>query len=69
MVKIGRKEYNIIADNRGIIKLLNALIRYYSGRKAKKTCKKLLGIGLEKVAKIENTSKNELNQAEKLQKK
>ena len=36
--------------------------------KAKNSHKKLLGIGLEKIAEIENTSKNELSQAEKLQK-
>ena len=36
--------------------------------KAKNSRKKLLGIGLEKIAEIENTSKNELSQAEKLQK-
>ena len=69
MVKIIKSENNIITENRGIIQLLNALSRYYSGRKAKNTRKKLLGIGLEKLAKIENISKNELNQAEKLQKK
>ena len=47
MVKIGRKKYNIITENRGIIELLNALSRYYSGRKAKNSREKLLGIGLE----------------------
>ena len=36
--------------------------------KAKNSRKKLLGIGLEKIAEIESTSKNELSQAEKLQK-
>ena len=36
--------------------------------KAKNSRKKLLGIGLEKIAEIENTSKNELSRAEKLQK-
>ena len=69
MVKIIKSENNIITENRGIIQLLNALSRYYSARKAKNTRKKVLGIRLEKVAKIENISKNELNQAEKLQKK
>ena len=33
--------------------------------KAKNIRKKLLGIGLEKIAEIENTSKNELSQTEK----
>ena len=69
MVKIARKENNIITKNGGIIESLNVLSRYYSGRKAKNTRKKLLGIGLEKIAKIENIWKNELNQAKKLQKK
>ena len=69
MVKIIRSENNIITENRGIIELLNALSRYYIRRKAKTTRKKLLGIGLEKVTKIENISKDELNQPEKLQKK
>ena len=53
----------------GIKEFLNALSKYSSGRKAKNARKKLLRMGLEKVAKIENISKNELNQAEKLQKK
>ena len=69
MLKRGSKECNIITENRGIIKLLNALSRYYSGRKTKNSRKKLLRIVLEKIAEIENISKNELNQAEKLQKK
>ena len=69
MVKIIKSENNIITENRGIIQLLIVLSRYYSARKAKNTRKKVLRIGLEKVAKIENISKNELNQAEKLQKK
>ena len=54
MVKTARKENNIITKNGGIIESLNVLSRYYSGRKAKNTRKKLLGIGLEKIAKIEN---------------
>ena len=67
MKEFTRKEYNIITENKGIIELLNALSRYYSRRKVKNIRKKLLGIGLEKTAKIENISKNELNQAKKLQ--
>ena len=35
----------------------------------KSNCKKLLEIGPEKIAKIQNISKNELNPAKKLQKK
>ena len=52
MLKIVRKECNIITENRGIIELLNVLSRYYSGRKAKNSRKKLLRIVLEKIAKI-----------------
>ena len=44
MVKWGRKEENIITENRGIIELLNTLSRCYSRRKAKNTHKKLLGM-------------------------
>ena len=46
-------------------KLLNTLNRYDSKRKGEKLAK----IGLEKVTKIPNISENEVNQAEKLQKK
>ena len=49
--------------------LLNTLSRYDSRRKVKSNCRKLLEIGLEKIAKIQNISKNELNQAKKLQRK
>ena len=78
MVELTRKEYNIIiAKNRGIIEpqnmttqgLINALTRYDSRRKVRNNRKKLLKIGLEKIAKIQNISKNELNQAKKLQRK
>ena len=74
MVELTRKQYNIIAKNRGAIEpqktttkeLLNALSRYDSRCKVKSTRRKLLRIGLEKIAKIQNISKNELNQGEKL---
>ena len=77
MVELTRKEYNIIAKNRGIIEpenmstqeLLNTLSRYDSRRKIKSNRWKLSKIGLGKIAKIQNISKNELNQAEKLKKK
>ena len=46
--------------------LLNTLRRYDSRRKLKNNYRKLLGIGLEKIAKIQNSSKNELKQAKKL---
>ena len=76
MVELTRKEYNI-AKNRGIIEpqnmstqeLINTLSRYDSRRKVKNICKKVSGTGLEKIAKIQNISKNELNQVKKLQKK
>ena len=75
MVELTRKEYNIIAKNRGIIEpqnistkeLLNIPSRYDIRHKVKSTHRKLLKIILEKNAKIQNISKNELNKAEKLQ--
>ena len=77
MVELTRKEYNITAKNRGFIEpqkmstqeLLNTLSRYDSRRKVKSNCKKLVKTGLGKIAKIQNISKNELNQAKKLQNK
>ena len=77
MVEITRKEYNIIVKKRGIIEpkkmstqeLLNALSRYDSRRKVKSNRRNLLEIKLEKIAKIQNTSKNELNKVKNLQKK
>ena len=77
MVEFTRKEYNIIAKNRDIIEprnmstqeLSNTLRRYDSRRKLKNNYRKLLGMGLEKTAKIQNSSKNELNQVKKLLKK
>ena len=46
--------------------LMNTLSRYDSRRKVKNIRKKLSEIGLKKVAKIQNISKNELSQAKKL---
>ena len=76
MVELNRKEYNIIAKNRGIIEpqkmstleLLNTLSRYDGRRKVKSNRRKLLEIKLEKIAKIQNISKNELNKVKNLQK-
>ena len=73
MVELAREEYNLIAQCRGIKKpqnmstrkLINTLNRYDSERKDEKFSK----IGLRKVAKIPNISENEVNQAEKLQRK
>ena len=76
-IELTREEYNLIAKNRGIQEpqnmsteeLLNTLSRYDSRRKVKNNHKKLSEIKLEKIAKIQNISKSELNKAEKLQKK
>ena len=72
-----RKEYDIITKRRGIIEpqkmttqeLVNTLNRYDSRCKVKSIPRKLTEIGLGKTAKIQNISKNELNQTENLQKK
>ena len=77
MIELTRKEYNIIAKIWSIIEpqnmstqeLINTLIRNDSRCKVKNNHKKLLKIGLEKIAKIQNISKNELNQVKKLQRK
>ena len=47
--------------------LINTLTRYDIRRKVKSNRKKLIKIGLEKSAKIQNISKNELNEAKKMQ--
>ena len=49
--------------------LLNTLSRYDARRKVKSIHRKLRRLGLEKIAKIQNLSKNELNKAERLQEK
>ena len=77
IIEFTRKEYDLIAKNRGIKEpqnmsteeLLDTLSRYDSRRKVKSNRRKLLKIKLEKIAKIQNISKNELNKAEKLQNK
>ena len=77
MVELTRKEYNLIAKNRGIIEpqkmstqeLIDTLSRYDSRREVKSNRRKLLKIKLEKIAKKQNISKNELRKAEKLQDK
>ena len=48
---------------------INTLTRHDRRRKIKNNRKKLLKIGLDKIAKIQNISKNELNQTKKLQRK
>ena len=67
MVEFTRKEYDIIAKNRGIQRpqdmsteeLLNTLSRYDNRRKVKSIRRKLKRIGLEKIVKIQNISKND----------
>ena len=48
MVELTRKENNIIAKNRDIIELLNALSRYYGRLKVKNTSKKIIKNGTRK---------------------
>ena len=72
-----RKEYDIIARNRGseelrnmsIEELLDVLSRYDSKRKGKSNRRKLLKMKLKKIAKIQNISKNDLSRIEKLDNK
>ena len=72
-MELTRKEYNIIAENRGIIEpkkmstqdLLNTLSRYDSRRKVKSNRRKSLKTKLEKTAKMQNISTNELNKVGK----
>ena len=76
-IELTRGEYNLIAKNRGIqepqnistAELLNNLSRYDSRRKVKNNHKKLSEIKLEKMTKMQNISENEINHAEKRQKK
>ena len=76
-IELTREEYNLITKNRGILQpqkmstqeLLNTLSRYDSRRKVKSNRRKLLEVKLEKIAKIQNISKNELNKVKNLQKK
>ena len=76
-IELTREEYNLIAKKRVIQEsqnmstkeLLNTLRRYDSRRKVKNNRKKLLKIQLEKFAKIQNISKNDLSKTEKLQNK
>ena len=46
--------------------LLNAVSRYDARRKVKSIRRKLRRLGLEKIAKIQNISINDLNKAKKL---
>ena len=64
-----RTEGIIEPQNMSIEEVIDTLSRYDSRHRVKNIRKKLLKIGLEKIAKIQNISKNELNQAKKLQRK
>ena len=76
-IELTREEFNLIAEKRDIQEpqkmsiedLLNTLSRYDGRRKVENNRRKLLKIKLEKIAKIQNISKNELSKAEKLQNK
>ena len=73
-IEFTKKEYNLIAKNRGIKEpekmstkeLLGTLSRYDTKRKVNSNRRKILKMGLEKIAKKQNISKNELCKAEKL---
>ena len=75
MVELIRKEYNIIAKRRGIIgpqnmsTRVNTLSRWDSRREVKNNRRRFLKTKLEKVTKIQNISKKEINHVEKLQKR
>ena len=77
IIEFTRKEYDLIAKNRGIKEpqnmsteeLLNTLSRYDSRRKVKSNRRKLLKMKLEKIANLDNISKINLSRAEKLQNK
>ena len=76
-IEFTRKEYNLIAKNRGIKEpenmstkeLLDTLSRYDTKCKVNSNCRKISKMGLEKIAKKQNIVKNELRKAEKLQNK
>ena len=51
------------------IELLDTLSRYDTKRKVNSNRRKILKIGLEKIAKIQNISKKDLSMVEKLQNK
>ena len=76
-LKITTKEYNMILEKRGIRnpqdmsieELINTLSRYYSKRKVYSIRRKLQRLGLEKIAKLQNISKKDLNEVKKMQEK
>ena len=76
-IKTTRREYNMIAEKRGIQNpqdmsingLLDALSRYDSKRKVYIIRRKLQRLGLEKIAKLQNISKKDFNKVKKMQEK
>ena len=52
-----------------IEELINTLSRYYSKRKVYSIRRKLQRLGLEKIAKLQNISKRDLNEVKKMQEK
>ena len=76
-IEFTKKELNLVAKNRCIkkpqnmstIELLDTLGRYDTKRKVNSNRRKILKMGLEKIAKIQNISENELRKAENLQSK
>ena len=73
MVELIREEYNLIAESRCIEKPQNMsikeLLKALNRHDSRCNHRKLSKIGLEKIAKTQNISKNELNQAKKLPEK
>ena len=77
VIKLTRKEYDLIAKNRGLREpqkmsteeLLNTLYRYDIKREVKSNRRKLNKINLKKIAKKRNISRDLLRKAEKLQNK
>ena len=65
MQKTGIKE----PENMSTKDLFDTLSRYNTKRKVNSNCRKILKMGLEKMAKIKNISENELCKAENLQSK
>ena len=74
-IEFTRKEYNLIAKNRGIKEpenmstkeLLDTLSRYDTNRKVNSNRRKIFKMGLEKIAKLQNISKDDLSRVEQLQ--
>ena len=76
-INFTRKELNLVARNKGTKKpqnmsteeLLDTLSRYDIKRKVNSNRRKILKMGLKRVAKMQNISKNDLSMVKKLQNK